>query len=535
MVVLTRAQSKMADIDKLKEQNEALLKQVSDQQKVIESLQVTINQLNTNLESLNGQLKLLLDEKTSPTNKRKRTQPNFTSSKSTGKNNNTIHNVIVQKQKDIITPTQNGGITDSNSMDFSVDDSRDAQSLPANNETIIQNDESDTQNETNEPNTNAMKNTDDSIHIDKPQELADDNFDWNYVSYKNIKQNNSKIQPIIINDTDIDHIHANLSRFIGKNRFNIKKLGNSNNVKIFCDTRNTHIEIMSLLRENKINFHTYLHKDEKKTCVLLKGLNQQSLIDIKYELIGAGLPDEMEIHVFKTGFMKQNTEIKHNSIYKIILPAGFDLNVLKKIKSLFGFIVTFEKLINNGIIQCHNCQGYHHTASRCFYEFRCVRCVSKHLPGKCNAGDSPPQCVNCDGLHTANNFQKCEFFKNKILPNLRGEFKLVSDIVKNKNIKDGNKTNFDLIGQKKNGNSNSNNIGFTSPAVRKNVSFADAIKDNGGGKKNKNESDNNVNGGSNSDLMALLTGFLKKQDELFTGMLKRQDDLLNFIANKHGN
>lgn len=114
-------------------------------------------------------------------------------------------------------------------------------------------------------NANNQNNKDNQINtndIDDANEFNDD-FDWNYVSYKNIKQNNSKIQPIIINDIDIDDIHTNLSRCIGKNRFNIKKLGNTNNFKIFCDTRNTHVEIMSLLRQNKVNFHSYLHKDEK--------------------------------------------------------------------------------------------------------------------------------------------------------------------------------------------------------------------------------------------------------------------------------
>lgn len=47
-----------------------------------------------------------------------------------------------------------------------------------------------------------------------------------------------------------------------------------------------------------------------------------------------------------------------------------------------------------------------------------MKCIHEHPVGECTLDESAgePQCVNCNGYHTANNYNKCEYFKTKIQP-----------------------------------------------------------------------------------------------------------------------
>lgn len=73
------------------------------------------------------------------------------------------------------------------------------------------------------------------------------------------------------------------------------------------------------------------------------------------------------------------------------------------------------------VIQCHRCQRFQHTARQCSFEYRCVQCTAKHIPGCCPRNINkklPLRCCNClaaglkDVAHTANNLQACHYFKN---------------------------------------------------------------------------------------------------------------------------
>jgi hypothetical protein len=63
--------------------------------------------------------------------------------------------------------------------------------------------------------------------------------------------------------------------------------------------------------------------------------------------------------------------------------------------------------------QCHNCQEFGHAARNCGQNYRCVKCVEIHEPGKCSKDRSKdvPCCVNCGGAHPANNRQ-CKAFND---------------------------------------------------------------------------------------------------------------------------
>lgn len=57
--------------------------------------------------------------------------------------------------------------------------------------------------------------------------------------------------------------------------------------------------------------------------------------------------------------------------------------------------------------QCHNCQLYGHSQTRCKSPSVCVKCAGQHHTTQCTKTiEIPPMCANCGGNHPAS-FQGC--------------------------------------------------------------------------------------------------------------------------------
>lgn len=92
------------------------------------------------------------------------------------------------------------------------------------------------------------------------------------------------------------------------------------------------------------------------------------------------------------------------------------------IKEIGPFRVRIEKMKPSEIVQCRRCQRYQHTAAGCGFAYRCVQCVTVHLPGACPRAANkslPLGCINCycarlkHDTHTANDHRNCEFYRTK--------------------------------------------------------------------------------------------------------------------------
>lgn len=131
--------------------------------------------------------------------------------------------------------------------------------------------------------------------------------------------------------------------------------------------------------------------------------------DIHNALIEAGLPAETTVARHTRGFQKSNPEIKHNVLYRVVMPNSSDEKITSEIDALFGLKIKFEKKKGNKVIQFKRCQGYFHTPSSCNHPYKCVKCKENHeigqFPRDLNP-NLPIRCVNCDGAHSANNFRE---------------------------------------------------------------------------------------------------------------------------------
>lgn len=247
--------------------------------------------------------------------------------------------------------------------------------------------------------------------------------EWHFVDYKKKKNaQNQKIPPVQI-DVSVDgrqSLFALLQRSIGVNKYTINQLKTKNSIRVHPANESVGDLLISTLKDHGYSFHSYLGNDKKKQCFVLRGLNGIDEPDLVYRhLVRAGLPDNIGVLRHTTGYQRANPDKNHNTLFKVIVDKSVNGDSLRNIQSIFGLAVRWEKLKNNGITQCHNCQGYFHTSACCYHGFRCVKCTSTHPPGECSlsSDDSAvPHCVNCGGAHTANNHKECKYFLEKIQP-----------------------------------------------------------------------------------------------------------------------
>lgn len=352
----------------------------------------------------------------------------------------------------------------------------------------------------------------------------ENNKEWQFVSHRNKKTGSEKIQPlqVDIEASQIASLKESLQCQMGINSFTINQLKSQHSIRIYPNSIETRQSIIKTLKASQHNFHTYLQKEEKRNCFIIRGLNGINDTElVKRELNRAGLPEDITVLLHQTGFQKANPNRKHNTLYKIIVGSAIEEKEIIKVKSLFGFMIKIEKLKTKEITQCTNCQLYFHTAACCYRKYRCVKCTDEHEPGCCkkNTGTDEPQCVNCGEYHTANNHQKCEYFNKNILPIIN----------KRKQTSTKNNTDNKIVPNQKLSAGTS-----TSIPINNSVTFADTVKGKSANQTNTNKSQtaqpteqSNTNTNSNNQTM---DGFMKA----LTMLIENQNKIISTFINKNG-
>lgn len=176
-----------------------------------------------------------------------------------------------------------------------------------------------------------------------------------------------------------------------------------------------HDKICRYLDTKQFFYYTFVPKSKRTKCFIIKGITTKfgfTSDDTRLELITKGLPTNTIIKTFQSGTMRVNNEY---ALFKVILPIGTDERIFKGIKQLYNVGVHFEKFQSNKTPQCNKCQRYFHSAGGCAHQYRCVKCVEYHEPGKCaKITSQQPQCINCKGFHTGNNNNECTYYQQKI-------------------------------------------------------------------------------------------------------------------------
>lgn len=191
-----------------------------------------------------------------------------------------------------------------------------------------------------------------------------------------------------------------------KKGFKIKYTNENTNIHINDATEWKSLK--STLSENKLEFHSYTHRDEKTHAFVLRGLDHAP----PPEMIVRELRELHGVEVTQCYTMNKT----RRPAYLVITKSDTTLTKISKIRALEYTMVTWQRYQNNKkIIQCHRCQAWGHATSNCFAAPKCLKCAEGHLTTNCTKTDkdTPAKCVNCGGPHPANNVE-CTVYLQKL-------------------------------------------------------------------------------------------------------------------------
>lgn len=151
----------------------------------------------------------------------------------------------------------------------------------------------------------------------------------------------------------------------------------------------------------ELPFYTYSEKEERSLLYVLKNYYFQNTNEVLATL------KEEKVPATRVTFLNKS---QTNPSYIVHFDKNSEYTVHKlnfTHKALNSIIVNWQKFNkkNKKLSQCRNCQEFGHVARNCGQQYRCVKCVDVHEPGKCTVikGVSQPKCVNCGEAHPANN------------------------------------------------------------------------------------------------------------------------------------
>lgn len=155
-----------------------------------------------------------------------------------------------------------------------------------------------------------------------------------------------------------------------------------------------HRGITKLLRDKKVQFHTWDLDEDRKLNLVIRGIGGLKEQDVKTELTKMGFHPQ-EVFYLKT---KGGT----SKLIKVLIPKNEGEN-FRKIGTIFGIPVTVESQKPNGSRKpCASCQYFGHSSRNCHTASRCVKCNGCHHWRDCRKSESETAtCCNCGGPHAA--------------------------------------------------------------------------------------------------------------------------------------
>lgn len=259
-------------------------------------------------------------------------------------------------------------------------------------------------------------------------------------------QNIKKMPPINVFYTEIEYLKKIIR--LKTNEFLTKQI-NKTNFIIYSNNLNSYKIIIEILKNSNTNFYTFTPKEEKKTTLVLKGLDASYNENEVLEILKSFKNDKIEfvsINRLKTKRSAENNIILPHFIVQAT--AGSSINEIRKtITSIDNTIIYWENLNKRDVLQCVRCQRFSHSAVNCNMDYRCVKCGESHTPGECKITTSDDKsmlfCTLCKQHGHPASFKECpehikrekekEEEKNRLKEKISIRYKMVNNY-SNKNI-----------------------------------------------------------------------------------------------------
>lgn len=182
-----------------------------------------------------------------------------------------------------------------------------------------------------------------------------------------------------------------------------------NRTKIFVKSDNDYKKLINLFDHQQLEYFSYRKLTEATKSLVIKTvpfLEEEELTKF-YKQQHPGV-----LYVRK---MKSKKDDLESRSYLIKLTSETNINDIKKIKSIDGAFIHYERYIKpTKITMCRRCQEFGHGTENCRSAPRCVKCPKNHLTQDCDKEpDAPPICTNCTGPHPAN-FTGCPAYNRYV-------------------------------------------------------------------------------------------------------------------------
>lgn len=328
-------------------------------------------------------------------------------------------------------------------------------------------------------------------------------------SSNNEEETTLKPPPIILpNVSDIGKMLRSIREEIG-DEFSYK-VTIKNEVRLMIKNITDYRKLIKTLDSARLEYHSYQLKSEKSFRIVIKGLHYSTPIEtIKNELEYAG----HNVRYIKNALSKMDKR-PLNMFFVDLEPSNNNKNVYS-LRHIDNGIITVEPVKKfNEMVQCYRCQEFGHTQNYCRKSFRCVKCSLSHPTSSCTKEkDTPPKCVHCQEVHTAN-YKGCAVYQKLIS---RSRFATTNKVT-------------------------------TSSQINKNVSYAQAARGFSNHESNNNSYSNNNNHESNSNpfnndsndtnkhismLVSRIEELSKKQNEFMLTMMTMMQNVINSLCNRN--
>lgn len=185
-------------------------------------------------------------------------------------------------------------------------------------------------------------------------------------------------------------------------------------LKIQASTDDDAQKIMSYLKDQHMEFYTFVSGQQKTIKVVMRGLPVDTPTeDIERQLLEMKYPIE-SVRQLRRKVENDDTGAKEWKMIPLWVITVYDIHnapEIRKLTGLYNLKVSFSEYISQGgPQQCYHCQGFGHKAAGCFVSAKCVKCGQNHSSKECQKKPTePPTCANCKQSHPAN-YRKCEKF-----------------------------------------------------------------------------------------------------------------------------
>lgn len=219
--------------------------------------------------------------------------------------------------------------------------------------------------------------------------------------------------PIFVRDiTNFGLMCSQLDARVGRNSYTC--IPRHRDTKIVPNCSDTYREIIKYLQETKAQHHTYQLKEERSLRVVIRNLHHTTPTEaITEELTELGFEVKNVTNVTSTRGSIDGRTQKPLPLFFVDLTPTSNMSEIYKLQTLYHCRIRVEKPHpSRDVLQCHRCQEYGHSKTRCGYTPRCVKCGQAHASAECTKPRSTPAvCALCHQSHPAN-YKGCEVYQN---------------------------------------------------------------------------------------------------------------------------